>query len=99
MSSPTPTINGIPVRLPAGYDFMSKGIDEWREELVEGEESRVRIFNLADAAQLAQYEDVFKQQDRGQATVYREDMHWIEKDQTWHVMLRYGINFWELPPR
>jgi hypothetical protein len=52
----------------------------------------VNILDLANENDLARYEMIWRNVGLGNVGISREEMEWVEKDQSWKVMLRWFIS-------
>ncbi len=72
---------------PRDFDPYSHTSEELDQLLREAFVSKVEIFNLSKADELAKYQLIQQAVANGQLTIQREDVRWVETERTWHVLI------------
>ena len=93
-----PGIHGIPFRLAKGQQMPSfKNDDGERQQPKEVSEGHAKIFKLGDPAQLEAYNEIIDRVAKGQILLSKEEMHWSDKDDAYHIFLRWVEMYLETP--
>ena len=91
-------LDNIPFRLYENQDLpFIKEDDAERHRPVEVYDGHVRIFDLSDAAQLADYEKIIDAAAKGHVLISKEKLNWSRSKEAYIVFLRWLEVFLEKP--
>jgi len=81
---PSPGFDGLPFRGLTIPDLVKDG-----PQPVEVLDAKVRVFDLSDTKQLAEYEAICDKVAKGLFLMSREEMEWVPENKNWMVMIRF----------
>lgn len=92
-----PGLNGVPYRTRSGTIPLLKESDPAHRRPQMQPEVSVRVFDLGEATERAEYERVLNLCARNLGRVMQQDTQYSEEDKTWRVLLTWATYFYEHP--
>ena len=90
--------DGVPFRVHPGQACPSlRNADPAHKQPSMVRDAQVRIFDLSDATQLQEYQQVWDAIAKGLAVYSAEERQFCEDTQNWRVFLRWANLFYERP--
>lgn len=92
-----PGMDGIPFRNAPGQPVpMIKHDDPEYMQPKTTADAHAKVFNLAKAPDLKEYNDVWDKAAKGHVLISKEELHWSDKEQSFLAFLRWGELYLEL---
>ena len=88
----------IPFRTHMGQEHPTlKRTDPERQQPQLVRDARIKVFNLSEPADVAEYEQIWDQVAKGLAVISVEERQYDKTIKNWRVFLRWATLFYEVP--
>ena len=90
--------DGLPFRLKPGQSApLLKEDDPMYMRPVTVADAHVKVFDMNKSSDLKEYAKIYDMAAKQKAIISAEERHWCDKTQSFHIFLRWGELFSEMP--